>query len=95
MNIDNNNPDCVAFLGFEWTQVGPTRESHWGHHNVILKEERDDLVPVRAIASKSLTRDAMLQRPEWPNVLYPFLDLKNLKQLIDPVLVFGDKESFF
>ncbi|HCN24266.1 MAG TPA: hypothetical protein DIS65_02700, partial [Candidatus Marinimicrobia bacterium] len=80
LNIDKNNPDCVAFLGFEWTQVGPNRGSHWGHHNVILKEEQDDMVPARAIASQSLTRDAMLQRPEWPNVLFPFLDLKNLKR---------------
>ena len=83
LNIDKNNPDCVAFLGFEWTQVGPNRGSHWGHHNVILKEEQDDMVPARAIASQSLTRDAMLQRPEWPNVLFPFLDLKNLKRYID------------
>jgi hypothetical protein len=50
LNIDKENPDCVAFLGWEWTQVGANRGTHWGHHNVILAEEEEALVPARPIA---------------------------------------------
>ena len=52
LNTNKSNPDCVAFNGWEWTQVGINRNIHWGHHNVILAEEDDTLLPERAIASK-------------------------------------------
>ena len=72
LSADKENPDCVAFLGWEWTQVGATRNTHWGHHNVILKDEADELLPPRAIASKSVARDALLNNaPEFPNSLFP------------------------
>ena len=84
LNTDKSNPDCVAFLGWEWTQVGINRNTHWGHHNVVLKEESEELVPTRAIASQSLTRDAMLnQNPIWPNILFPFVDINNFKRYND------------
>jgi len=48
---DESNPDMVSFLGWEWTQVGTTRDNHYGHKNVILLETEEDKVPKRAIAS--------------------------------------------
>jgi hypothetical protein len=48
---DPANPDVVAFLGWEWTQVGTTREAHYGHKNVVLREERAGRVPARPIAA--------------------------------------------
>jgi hypothetical protein len=29
--------DVVPLLGFEWSQVGKTAATHWGHHNTIFK----------------------------------------------------------
>ncbi|MEM9255384.1 MAG: DUF3604 domain-containing protein [Pseudomonadota bacterium] len=46
---DPQNPDTVAFLGWEWTHIGDSRTTHWGHKNVIIKELTDDRIPSRAI----------------------------------------------
>jgi len=48
---DSSEPDNVAFLGWEWTQVGPTPETHWGHKNVILRDLEDDAIPTRPISA--------------------------------------------
>lgn len=48
---DSNNPDMVSFIGWEWTQIGPTPEKHYGHKNVLLAELDDALLPPRPIKS--------------------------------------------
>jgi hypothetical protein len=48
---DGDNPDLVSFLGWEWTQVGPTPEEHWGHKNVILRDLEDEAIPTRPITA--------------------------------------------
>jgi hypothetical protein len=48
---DPANPDTVAFLGWEWTQIGTTPENHYGHKNVVLAHTEDDKIPARPIAS--------------------------------------------
>jgi len=51
-------PDLVPFLGWEWTQTGPTAETHFGHRNVVLAGLGEDAVPVRPIASRVAERDS-------------------------------------
>ena len=48
---DYASPDTVAFLGWEWTQVGDRPENHWGHKNVILRDLEDGKIPTRPIAA--------------------------------------------
>ena len=43
--------DTIAFLGWEWTQVGGFGEQHYGHKNIILKDLEDDKIPARPIAA--------------------------------------------
>jgi hypothetical protein len=56
---DPANPDMTAFLGWEWSQVGPTPETHYGHKNVILRGLDDAAVPRRPIAAAGLATDAL------------------------------------
>ncbi|MDJ0865735.1 MAG: DUF3604 domain-containing protein [Myxococcota bacterium] len=47
-----SDPDTVAFLGWEWTQVGDRPETHFGHKNVVLAHTEDARIPARPIASR-------------------------------------------
>ncbi|MGI9285576.1 MAG: DUF3604 domain-containing protein [Pseudomonadales bacterium] len=48
---DPANPDTVAFLGWEWSQVNPDRNKHYGHKNVIFLDTEEGKVPTRSIAA--------------------------------------------
>lgn len=79
---DGPNPDLVSFIGFEWTQVGRTPETHFGHKNVIFKDLEDDKVSPRAIGTGDKDGGTA----------------KRLSQPITPLVVVGDfehRQSYF
>lgn len=81
---DPENPDVVALLGWEWTQIGRTPETHFGHKNVILREWEEGRVPARPIHSASFATQAMRQRPPFAmRWLLPVADWENRQLYFD------------
>jgi len=70
---DPANPDQVAFLGWEWTQVGLTPKDHYGHKNVIFRETDEDRVPRRPIHSGGFAARGMKTPPKLSQRLLPSL----------------------
>ena len=52
-------PDTVAFLGWEWTNVGATPEAHFGHKNIVLRDLEDGAIPTRPIGSLATRKRIM------------------------------------
>ncbi len=56
---DPANPDVVAYLGWEWTQMGNTPENHYGHKNVVLRDLDDARIPTRPITARVAVSDEL------------------------------------
>jgi len=56
---DLENPDVIPFIGWEWTQVGVSADSHYGHHNVLFKDIDEGLIPSRPIAAAGAATTAL------------------------------------
>ena len=80
---NDDNPDLVSFVGFEWTQVGRTPDAHFGHKNVIFRDLDDNKISARAIGTGD--RDGgtakRLAQPVTPLVVIS--DLKNRQAYFD------------
>jgi hypothetical protein len=60
---DPENPDVIAFLGWEWTQDGSRPENHWGHKNIILRDTEEAKIPSRPIAARQPQGDIVTISP--------------------------------
>jgi hypothetical protein len=49
-NSNEETSDLITFTGFEWTQAGTTAENHYGHRNVIFRDQDEAHLPRRAIS---------------------------------------------
>ena len=77
-NLSEGTDDLVSFLGWEWTQVDPNPENHYGHKNVIFLETDESLVPPRAIGSGGVAPFVMRLGLPWTMSALPAtLDFKN------------------
>lgn len=76
-------PDTVAFVGFEWTQVGRTPADHYGHKNVIFPGLQDEGIAQRAIAAAGVATQTLRGSPVALNRWIPFLDWRNRQDYFD------------
>ncbi len=84
VNADSEQPDTIAFTGFEWTQVGLTPDAHFGHKNVIYKFDTDDQLPARPIAAPGITSRAMSKLSTlWPLLTIPIRSFPNQQGYLD------------
>ena len=49
---DPSNPDLVTYLGWEWSHIGSTPDTHYGHKNVVLLDTEEGKIPTRPIGSQ-------------------------------------------
>lgn len=84
VDAEAEQPDLVAFTGFEWTQIGTTPEGHFGHRNVIFKNTDDTQLPSRPIAAPGLASQAFsdLQTIR-SNLRIPFVAFPNQQPYLD------------
>ena len=82
-SASETNPDLVSLIGFEWTQVGPVPEEHFGHKNVIFKGLDDDDVSARPIAAAGVATSALRQTVAGMPAIVALSDYKNRQNYYD------------
>ena len=80
----SEQPDTIAFTGYEWTQVALTPEEHYGHKNVVFKYDSDDELPARPISAPGLATRAFSKLSAlWPLLAIPARSFPNQQGYLD------------
>jgi len=82
---DPAHPDLVAFVGWEWSQVGLTPEEHYGHKNVIFRDLDEAQLPARPIGAPGMRR--MFQNTQ-------AADRSPLTRLLVPIREFPRRQRY-
>ena len=80
-NEDTLTTDLVVFPGWEWTQIGTTKDNHWGHRNVIFKDIYN--LPARPIGSRTPESGLGVFDTTQQAVKARWLDVFNFKRYSD------------
>ncbi len=79
-----DNPDVVAFLGYEWTNIDFfNKDTHYGHKNVIFRDTEEAKVPARPIFSKGRSVARSFAPPFIQRIGMPFMDFPKRDQYLD------------
>lgn len=80
---DPEDPDLVAFIGWEWSQVGLTPEDHFGHRNVIFRDLEDERLPTRPIGAGGVSAGIFDRSPA-----------STLEALLTPIQDFSRRQRY-
>ena len=91
MPNDTGEQDLVVFPGWEWTQVGTSKENHWGHRNVIFKSTQE--TPPRPIGSRHPEMGLGIFDATRPAINAKYIDPLNFKRYTDLAWLLDQVES--
>jgi hypothetical protein len=87
------DPDTIAFLGWEWTQVGDSPATHYGHKNVVLRDLEDDEIPTRPIGAANTRERIVRANPFGSLVSGAYLHATGDDRLHDTAKFFEERDE--
>jgi hypothetical protein len=89
-----DNPDVVAFLGYEWTQANAeSADQHYGHKNVIFRYTDEERVAARPIYAETGLGPAAFNPPMANRMLLPLQRWRDRQAYLDWNLYMAEMEA--